>query len=207
MAGGLRWACAAVLLLASPSTAASPKEIAPWLITPRGWEADIALRDEPGGRFVIEGRVLGAGDSVPLAGVTLYAYHADGKGWYALTRDAPYPRLAGVLRTDARGRYRVRSILPGMSEGQPHVHFEAWGPNLAVTTWAVNLYMGPNEKPDRAWGHMASLRRLTMDPERTETYVTRDAHGVFHASYDLRLDQGFPLPAHTDSLRRGLVAR
>src|SRR5439155_6837931 len=71
-----------------------PKEIAPWLITPRGWEADIAQPDEPGGRFVIEGRVLGAGDSVPLAGVTLYAYHADGKGWYALTRDAPSPAAA-----------------------------------------------------------------------------------------------------------------
>jgi len=31
--------------------------------------------------------------------------------------------------------------------------------------------------------------------------------GGLRASYDLRLDQGFPLAAHPDSLRRGLVAR
>ena len=189
---GLGLACAGALLATSAAAAAPSPDLAP--------------RDEPGGRFVIEGRVLGA-DGAPLAGVSLYAYHADGKGWYALTRDAPYPRVAGVLRTDARGRYRVRSVLPGMYEGPPHVHFEAWGPDLPASSWFVNLYMGPDEKSDPAWGRMAAVRRLMIDPARPETFVHRDGRGVFHARYDLRWDRAFRMPAHFDSLRRGLIER
>ena len=137
----------------------------------------VAPSSEPGGRFVMEGRLL-ASDSTPLPGITVYAYHVDRKGFYT-SKENPrgYPRLTGTLRTDAQGRYRIRSILPGQYGGPPHVHFEAWGPDRPARMWAVNLYMGPNEKSDDAWGHMAILRRLQMDPERTETYVTRDAEG------------------------------
>lgn len=54
---------------------------------------------------------------------------------------------------------------------------------------------------------MATIRRLEMDPTRPETFVTRDTHGVFQARYDLHWDRGFRMPAHFDSLCRGLVTR
>jgi len=197
-------ACA-MLLFAVPACDAAPRGIAPWSRTPTEGEVNLVTPREPGGRFVIEGRVLGAGDSA-MAGLTLYVYHVDRNGDYA-PKDDPngYVRIAGVLRTDAKGRYRVRSILPGQYEGPPHIHFEAWGPGLPARAWAVNLYMAPSEKPDRAWGHMAAVRRSAMDPARTETFVTRDERGVFHAHYDLVWSRGFAMPAHFDSLRRGLI--
>ena len=61
------------------------------------------------------------------------------------------------------------------------------------------------ETADSTWGRMAVLRRLALDPDRPETFVARDAHGVFHARYDLRLVRAFHPPAQLDSLRRGLV--
>lgn len=156
----------------------------------------------------MEGSVLGARDSVPLAGVTLYVYHVDAKGFYAPESDPhSYPRLAGVLRTDSLGRYRVRSILPGQYEGPPHVHFEAWGPNRPARSWSVNLYMGPEEKPDSSWGHMVVVRRHVLDANLPETFVTRDASGIFHARYDLHWDRALRMPAHLDSVRRGLGDR
>ena len=66
--------------------------------------------------------------------------------------------------------------------------------------------MGPDEQPNSTWGHMAVVRRRVLDANRPETFVTRDAHGVFHARYDLHWDRAFRMPASIDSLRRGLGA-
>jgi protocatechuate 3,4-dioxygenase beta subunit len=114
-----------------------------------------------------------------------------------------YPRLAGVLRTDSLGRYRVLSILPGQYAGPPHIHFEAWGPDLPASSWFVNLYRGPDEKGTPAWRRMDSSH--TLDRNRPETYFTRDARGVFHAHYDLRWDRAFRMPEQVDAARRGLL--
>jgi hypothetical protein len=191
-----------MLLASGPARTGPDGEAPPWSRPARGNEVDLAPRGEPGGRFVIEGRVLANGK--PLAGLTLYVYHADAKGLYApKERPNAYPRLAGVLRTDTQGRYRVLSVLPGQYEGPPHVHFEAWGPDLPARGWFVNLSMAPGEKPDPAWGRMAPGGRMLLDPGR-ETFVTRDPRGVFHAHYALHWDRGFAMPAAFDSLRRGL---
>jgi hypothetical protein len=185
----------------------------PWLETPKGWEAVLAPPDEPGGRFVMEGRLLGPGGKSGMPGVKMFVYHADRDGLYA-KENGLYMRLAGVLLTDAQGRYRVISALPGQYGGPPHVHFEAWGPGLPLRTWFVNLYRGPKEKPDSLWGRMGVRYR----PLRTYPYldefrhrvapeadVMRVARGVFHTRCDLYWDGGFEASAHDDSTRRGLV--
>ena len=188
--------------LALAAAVATGAEIAPWLRTPAGWDIEIAPRNEPGGRFVIEGRLLGAGDSLPITGANVYVYHVDQKGWYSRKGDK-YPRLAGVLRTDRLGRYRVRSILPGRYESGPHVHFEAWGQDLPANSWFVNLYKAPGEKDDPAWGRTPGKHYIA--PDSPQAPVTRDSKGVFHTEWDLLMSRAFVLPGHQDSLRRGLV--
>ena len=178
--------------------------VAPWLKAPKSWEANLAPPNEPGGQFVMEGRLLGPGGKTPMRGVKLFVYHADRDGLYA-RKGEQYMRLVGVLRTDARGRYRVRSALPGQYGGPPHVHFEAWGPDLPLHLWFVNLYRDPKERPDSSWGRMGvSHGQLRIHPP--EAIVTRDALGVFHAHCDLYWDRGFVASAHDDSTRRGIVA-
>jgi hypothetical protein len=124
-------------------------------------------------------------------------------------------RLAGVLTTDARGRYRIMSALPGGYGPAPHVHFEAWGRGLPLHLWYVNLYRGPREEPDSLWGRMSvhPYGPVHTKPQpgdervgRQEANVTRDASGVFRARCDLYWDRGFEAPAHDDSSRRGLSA-
>jgi hypothetical protein len=189
--------------------------VAPWLATPKSWEADLAPPDEPGGRFVMEGRLLGPDGKTPMSRITMFVYHADHDGLYA-RKGERFMRLAGVLKTDAHGRYRVRSALPGQYGGPPHVHFDAWGPGAPLHLWFVNLYRGPKEKPDSLWGRMGvrhgPLPTGELDeidrrhPPPPMALVTRDTHGVFHARCDLYWDRGFVAPARDDSVRRGLAS-
>src|SRR4051794_29120343 len=66
----------------------------------------IAGRTERGDRLIVTGRALDRGR--PVAGVSIYAFHADADGLY--TRDGrnsdENATLFATLRTDAQGRYR-----------------------------------------------------------------------------------------------------
>ena len=73
----------------------------------------IAGPDEPGERLVVTGRVLDG--STPIAGVSIYAFHADMKGLYereGISRGLD-PRLYGAMRSDETGHYRYETIRPG----------------------------------------------------------------------------------------------
>ena len=150
----------------------------------------------------MEGRLLGPDGKTGMSDVKIFAYHADRDGLYA-KESRHYMRLAGVLTTDAQGRYRLVSVLPGQYGAPPHVHFEAWGPGLSLRLWYVNLYRGPKEKADSLWGRMGVRHGpLRANPPEANT---RDASGVFHARCDLHWDRGYEASAHDDSTRRGLV--
>lgn len=77
----------------------------------------IASVDEPGERFIVTGRVLDR--ARPIAGASLYAFHADADGFY--TRDGrnsdENARLFATFRTDANGRYAYETIRPGGYDG------------------------------------------------------------------------------------------
>ena len=77
---------------AIPARASSPDTlhfVSPRDREPTSWHIEIAPRDEPGSRFVMSGRVIGL-DSLPLAGAQVYAYHADGTGYYARKGEERY---------------------------------------------------------------------------------------------------------------------
>ena len=180
---------AAVLAAALGSIAAAPPDstinLLPWT-QPTTWDIQIAPPDEPGPRFEMSGRVLGA-DSIPQRGVHLYVYHADSVGWYA-HRGQKFNRIAGVLATNDRGEYRFRSILPGVYEGtHPHVHIEVWkGAHPASSTF-FNLVLAQGGA-DWSYGR---LHTATM---------TRDSAGVYHCRKDIVLSAMMACPASYDSM-------
>src|SRR5437867_3656342 len=90
------------------------------------WEIALAPKGERGAQLVIEGRVHGVGGH-PMRDVLVYVYHADDQGNYTRGGEKK-PRLSGMLRTNVLGGYRVRTVIPGMSEGIPHIHFELAAP-------------------------------------------------------------------------------
>lgn len=111
----------------------------------------IADLDEPGVRLGVEGRVLGPSCLTPLAGYTLDVWQADASGNYYAGAGNAY-RLRGKIKTDALGRYRFETILPGrygddagIRPAHLHVSFLSPGGNVILTTqiyFAGDPYLG-----------------------------------------------------------------
>ena len=158
---------------------------------PTTWDIEVAPATEPGERLVLSGHVVSRAGRAPLAGVTVYVYHADAKGEYNRPgHEREAPRLCGVLRTNRGGEYRIRTSMPGGYEGfLPHVHFEVWGPRVQRQMLFVNL------KPkavvmdtSRALLLPGSAPALRDDITANTRPVYRGEGGVLHCGYDLAVD-------------------
>jgi protocatechuate 3,4-dioxygenase beta subunit len=85
-----------------------------------------------GAAFTLSGRVLSLDCKTPLAGAELDIWQADGQGRY--DNDGTFGaraalRLRGKVRTDARGAFDIKTIVPGRylngSQYRPaHIHFK-----------------------------------------------------------------------------------
>ncbi len=109
-------------------------------------------RDPIGERIVVHGRVLD-GDRRPVPGTLVEIWQANAGGRYRHANDdyvaALDPNFAGFGRalTDARGRYRFRTVKPGPypwrngpNDWRPaHIHFSLSGPAF-VTRLVTQLY-------------------------------------------------------------------
>ena len=83
-----------------------------------------------GARLVVTGLVLGT-DCRPVPHALLDFWQADGSGHY----DNAGQRLRGHQFTDAEGRYRLETVLPGLYPGRTrHIHVKAQVPGQRVLT-------------------------------------------------------------------------
>ena len=174
----------------------------PWA-SPKSWDIAIAPDDEPGPRFIMSGQVFGQ-DSLPVPGVDLYVYHADIQGYYARKR-GQMNRLAGVLRTNERGEYRVRSTLPGQYEGYAaHVHFEVWEKGHPKRSTFANLYTRLEAPRVPEWGIQ---KTASNEWNSRMALIAVDSSGVYWCHHDLRLSNMNEFPASYDSTMRALSKR
>jgi protocatechuate 3,4-dioxygenase beta subunit len=97
-----------------------------------------------GTRLVLAGSVL-AVDCRPIAGALLDFWHADAGGDY----DNDGYRLRGHQFTDARGRYRLETIVPGLYTGRTrHIHVKAQAPDQPVLTTQLYFRDEPGNEGD-----------------------------------------------------------
>lgn len=77
----------------------------------------------------------------PLAGLALYAWQCDAEAVYSIYGAPDRNYLRGVGISDAQGRVRLTTIVPGCYPGRwPHIHFEVFaGADQAVTGEAALL--------------------------------------------------------------------
>ena len=202
------WRSLAIPIPAAAAPAAPhapPGTVLPW-DTPVSWDIRLVARDEPGPRFEMSGRLLRP-DSTPAAGVKLYVYHADSKGWYA-RHTMEFNRVAGVLRTNARGEYRIRSVVPGMYDGPGHVHVEVWDGAHPRRGTTVTLSALPGTPPVPTWRY---TNTATREWKPGMGLLSCDSSGAYHCRHDLRLGDMTPMPAAYDSTmqawRRAVRAR
>jgi protocatechuate 3,4-dioxygenase beta subunit len=117
--------------------------------------ADLVVPAARGRMAELSGYVLTRGCR-PVAGALLDLWHADDGGDY----DNSGFRYRGHIFTDAEGRYRFRTIVPGLYPGRTrHYHIKVQAPGRPLLT--TQLYF-PNEPANLRDGsfHRALLMRV-----------------------------------------------
>jgi protocatechuate 3,4-dioxygenase beta subunit len=125
----------------------------------------ITLSNEPGEPLVVAGQVFAPDGRTPVPGMTVYAYNTDMHGYYGENHTEYPPRLFGWMKTDASGRFKLRTIRPGSypeMQVPAHIHFTLWGAGYPLQ-WAEEL-------------------RFEGDPYITSSMLAEDAQcGEFRA--------------------------
>lgn len=150
-------------------------------------EITIAGDDEAGERLVVEGIVMDD-EGQPVAGATVYVYHTDVDGYYALPGNDPsVSRLCGLMLTGEDGRYRFRTIYPASYPGGAvprHIHYVVSGPGIETAQFLLEFTDDP----------LITESRIQRDRRRHEglepTYhgirpLTRDAANVLICTRNL----------------------
>jgi protocatechuate 3,4-dioxygenase beta subunit len=162
-----------------------PPYLAPKYVAPPDASSNtvIAGRDERGDRLIVTGRALDQGR--PVAGVSIYAFHADADGLY--TRDGrnsdENARLFATLRTDAEGRYRYETIRPRGYDGlAAHVHHvvtaAGYKPRLCDLWFGDEPYFAPRRNAGLPLSEgVAMFVRMP----------TRGADSVWRVTHDLEM--------------------
>lgn len=111
--------------------------------------ARIAPANEPGTPLTVNGRILQRDGRTPAANVIVFAYHTDATGVYN-QRGVRGWRLRGWARTDANGRFVLRTIRPApypRGSEPAHIHFTLEGPGLPRrSTKDLQFSTGSNER-------------------------------------------------------------
>lgn len=145
----------------------------------------LAQPNEPGEKMVVSGVVYKPDGVTPAAGVTLEIHHTDAEGWYhKASRNRENPRLQGTLQTDAQGQFEFASVKPGKyPEGSnpAHVHFKATGGGFSEQ-FPTELYFAGDP-------HLPPVSRVPRSGKwNAVCSPTRDAAGVLHCTYNIRLE-------------------
>ena len=180
-AGGL---CADAALALTPTP---PQTAGPFFPDVMPLESDADLVTVAGGPpaagepIVVEGRVLGA-DGRPVPGAALELWQANAFGRYSHSRDRSNAPLDpnfqgyGAVRTDGEGRYRFRTVRPGLYAGRTrHLHFYVAGPGFERTPLQMYFAGEPGNAVDFLWQSLGT-------PERRDAATVAfggDGRGVF----------------------------
>ena len=127
---------------------------------------------EPGTPMLIRGRVVGFPGGAPVPGAVLELYHTDATGQYepgkSIGRDAQ-SRLFCFVRTDAEGRFEVRTIkpapYPGSGPGAAHVHYRIRAEGFRPYSQDFRPYDHPREAAERATAMERGERFSTVHTE------------------------------------------
>jgi protocatechuate 3,4-dioxygenase beta subunit len=118
----------------------------------------------PGERLTVAGTVL-ATDCRPLRRALLDFWQADAAGQY----DNQGYRLRGHQFTDADGRFRLETVVPGLYTGRTrHIHVKVQAPNRPVLT--TQLYF-PGEAANAADGIFREELLLAMSGDRQASFT------------------------------------
>jgi len=125
--------------------AATPRQTeGPYFTRNSPQRRSLVVEDVAGPRLILGGSVLGL-DCKPLAGALLDFWQADAEGAY----DNQGFRLRGHQFTDADGRYRLETVVPGLYPGRTrHIHVKVQAKGGPVLTTQLYFPDVPQNRRD-----------------------------------------------------------
>ncbi len=133
--------------------------------------SDIVTPGTQGKALVVTGAVRDT-RCKPIANAKLDFWQADGTGTY----DNQGYRLRGTTRTDARGRYTLTTVYPGLYPGRTrHIHVKVSAPGGAVVTTQLFFPGVPQNASDGIFDPttVVKLKRSGTPRRATFTFVVR----------------------------------
>lgn len=147
----------------------------------------MVTKTEPGTPLIVLGRVTRT-DGKGVADALVYAYHTDARGFYGYERahvggnegDFRHARLFAYVRTDADGRFELRTIRPAGypdAELPQHIHFEISAKDFTTRVTEVLFADDPRLNPvqrqhaQRARAPVVDVTVETGRPARCEVVL------------------------------------
>jgi len=127
----------------------------------------IAPSNEPGTPMIVHGRIV-----PPRPDVIVFAYQTDAAGVYNKPGNRGW-RLKGWAKTDAEGRFELRTIRPGSYPGTrnpAHIHVTIEGPGLP-----------------RRWTEEIQFADDPLMQNRAGALPVTTRNGVQHVNYTIRV--------------------
>jgi protocatechuate 3,4-dioxygenase beta subunit len=141
----------------------------------------IISAQEPGEPLTISGRVVD-GSRRPVKAALMYVYQTSSKGWYsdraahvgAVEGDRKHARLFGYLKTDAEGRFEIRTIRPAGypdSDLPAHIHVEVEAPDRPAGGLVTEIQFDDDLRLTAAWRKRSGqegfvIAKVTTDSEK-----------------------------------------
>lgn len=150
------------------------------------WRIVLVSDDEPGEPMIVTGTVYASDGKTPVAGIEVHVYHTDTEGYYRKgNNSSSNPRIKGTMRTNAQGKYELRTIKPAAYPGggnPAHIHYVISGKGYAKQYDALQF------EGDR-WlrNHGKLTEQQKADAFSTIRPLTKDKNGVWRVVKDIKL--------------------
>lgn len=120
------------------------------------------------------------GNCAPLEGHAMYLWHCDAVGRYSLydTPEANYLRGVGI--SDAQGKLRFTTIVPGCYDGRwPHFHFEVFETAQAAVSGKASLLTAQIALPEAECAAVYAADTRYTNGTRNLQRITLNSDNVF----------------------------
>jgi protocatechuate 3,4-dioxygenase beta subunit len=136
--------------------------------------ADLAVEGDEGVRLVLSGRVLRVQDCAPVVDAVVDLWQAAPDGSYDNT--SAELRYRGRVRTDAEGRWSIRTLEPGryLNGGQyrpAHIHVKIWIDEVERLTTQLYFPGDPYNSSDPWYDEALEIARTGADTAEFEFVV------------------------------------
>jgi protocatechuate 3,4-dioxygenase beta subunit len=156
--------------------------------SPGSWKTAICSDKEPGEPLMVSGTIYAPDGRTPMEGITLSVYQTDATGVYTTSGgDNRNTRLHGSMRSNAEGKYELRTIKPGSYPGSSnpaHIHAFISGPGYPE--YWIDEFLFDD---DRFVSDEQRRKASALGPFSPVLKLTRGSDGILRGVRDIKIER------------------